>query len=229
MQIMVCGDSFGVNTKHKLSWINWLSRLLNVSVHTFCQGGCSNYSTYWQYKNNNPEDYDIAIILITNTHRIPIVKDNPHLCCMLDSGELRKSKLLSIPKDYSDALDYYIKYYFNEEVNLFVSQKSIQNIIDSKPTNQKLFILNSGSSKNLDIDCNNSVYCSGSLIDVLHEEVKKSGFSSVLEYNNKHPDELDKINHLSFHNNYNLANFLKNVILDQSANKNLLTHNWTFD
>ena len=226
---MVCGDSFGINRDNKLSWINWLSRMLKYPVDTYCQGGCSNYMTYLQYKNNNPEKYDIAIILITASHRIPIVKNNPHLCFMIDSNDLPKSKLLSIPNNYSQALDSYMDYYFDREVNLFVSQQSIQNIINRKPLRQKLFILNSGANENLHLDYKDSIYLPGSLYLILLEELHKSGFSSIPEYHKKYPDEKDKINHLSPQNNYNLANFLKNVILDENANRDLSKHNWTFN
>jgi len=76
----------------------------------------------------------------------------------------------------------------------------------------------------------NSIMISGSLVDITNDEMKFTGYKTQLDFSKNNSDEYSKkLNHMSFENNYNLAVFLKNVILDENANTDLTKHNWTLN
>jgi hypothetical protein len=226
MKIMVVGDSF-CHSNSKKSWVNVLKTLLDCEIETFGQKGCSNYITYRQYINNNFKNYDICIVLKTNDNRIPIVNNENYLCNILDTATAKN--ISKCGEEYSNALSGFLKFYYDADYAEWVSHQSLKSIYDQKPNYQKIIWINSIKNNFINPVDNYSVSIDGNLIDVLLKEIHHQNIKDFEEYFKINPKEIGKINHLTPENNYNLAVFLKNVILDPNANKDLSKHNWTFN
>jgi len=235
---MVCGDSFCSDKANKPnSWVAHLSSLLNATVDSYGKAGCSNYYILDQYKNNNYQDYDIAIIIKTDNARVPYVKDMPGKSWIYDIEDIKKNNITikNIPDDYLQNLKSHIKYFHSFKLNEDVSDYSFLKIANLKPDQQKIiWIAAMGSFDDLPIFykniTHNSIMISGSLVDITNDEMKFTGYKTQLDFSKNNSDEYSKkLNHMSFENNYNLAVFLKNVILDENANTDLTKHNWTLN
>lgn len=224
---MICGDSFCMHKTQPESWVNQLSKLTNSTATSFGQPGCSNYNILQQYINNHPEKYDIAIVLKTSLSRIPFINKAEHLSFLLDPNGNVSS---FIPKDYREALKFYLKYYFDYNFNKWTSKQSCLSILSNKPEKQKLiWVCIAENETEYELEGNNSIVISGNLMSIFKQEVLSDGYENIEKYHKENPKEYGKLNHLSLQNNYNLANFLKNVILDENANRDLSEHNWTFN
>ena len=217
MKIIVCGDSFCAD-KHNNSWMHQLSLLLNATVNSYGQAGCSNYFISEQYKNNNSDQYEIAIIVKTEYRRVPYIKNMPNKCCLYFVERLQEiSKFERLPENFKEAVKLYLEYFHNFELCKDISDYSLLKIINLKPQKQKIIWLSSTSNEDFKIFPifnknipDNSIFIDGGLLNFVVQNEDKT-----------------TLNHLSPQNNYNLAVFLKDVILNENANRDLSKHNWT--
>lgn len=226
MQIMVVGDSFSAHKTEPESWINQLATLVDGDVTSFGQAGCSNYSIMNQYIKNNYEKYDVVIVIKTAPNRIPFIKNAYHLSFFIDPDEKVNSIL---PKNYKEALEIYLKFYYDLDFCTWVSQQSWYSILNKKPEKQKIIWIDVPSNNtDYNLEKQNSIITIGNLIKIHQKEILSEGYKNIKEFRTKNPTEIGKYNHLSPINNYNFAIFLKNIIFDEKANRDLQKHSWTF-
>jgi len=235
---MVCGDSFcGDKANKPDSWVAHLSSALGAPVDSFGKAGCSNYYILKQYINNNYKEYDIAIIIKTDNARIPYVNGMPGKSWAYDIESIENNNIVlnNMPDNYHQDLKSHLKYFHNFDLNEDISDYSFCKIAHLKPQYQKIIWLAAMGdffdfplfSHNIP---SNSTFITGTLSNISDAEINHDGYKNQFDFSRKNFEEYKKkLNHLSPENNYNLALFLKNVILNENANRDLSKHNWTFN
>lgn len=217
MKILILGDSM-CEFSDEGTWPWFLKNKTNFEVDCKGVGGASNYVMFENFQKHFDKKYNYIIVILTNHLRIPkTIEGKDWLCNWLPDHPSWNKSTIELPKGYAKAVIGYIKFFLNENFLSWVTEKIIDDIINTVSLNQKIIWIKGVYSEDKIFEKIKGIKIEGRLM--YYSDKERTEWCNLTWDNFVKKYERDRRkNHFTAANQEAFAEFLKNILIKDVNN-----------